>query len=418
MSRTDLLEAIDRDQEQLVDFLRRLVRAPSPNPPGDTREAADVVSAFLEQRGVESAIVAPQETMPNVVSEFSGSDVGDRLVMNGHLDVFPVGDGAGWDRDPWSGDLEEGCVLGRGTTDMKAGTAASVIAFSYLHRYRQKLRGSLALTAVSDEETGGKYGSRWLLENDTRWQGDCMINAEPGSLHTIRFAEKGTLRITFIVRTAGAHGAYVHRTDSASRLAAALIARLAVVETMAPDLPPDLAAHMARADVRSALDAAMGSGAADIATRPTLNIGVVQAGLKVNMIPDHCRVEADIRLPMGLKAEQVLTVIAGILEDFPPIEMSVQEAASNPAAYCAHDHRMVGLLAGNAEAVTGTRPVAVPSLGATDCKFWRYRNVPAYVYGPAPGRMAMTNESVPVSEFMAVIKTHTLAAWDFLGGQD
>ncbi|KAH0533530.1 hypothetical protein FGG08_007690, partial [Glutinoglossum americanum] len=228
--------------------------------------------------------------------------------------------------------------------------------------------------------------------------GDCMINAEPGSLHTIRFAEKGTLRITFIVRTAGAHGAYVHRTESASRLAAALIARLAVVETMTPNLPPDLAAHMARADVRSALDAAMGQGAADIATRPTLNIGVVQAGLKVNMIPDHCRVEADIRLPMGLTAEQVLTVVAGILKDFPQIEMSVQEAASNPAAYCAHNHRMVGLLAGNAEAVTGTRPIAVPSLGATDCKFWRYRNVPAYVYGPAPGRMAMTNESVPVSE--------------------
>ncbi|MGW9332014.1 M20/M25/M40 family metallo-hydrolase [Bosea sp. NPDC055594] len=417
MSHKELLDAIDRDQDQLVDFLRRLVRAPSPNPPGDTREAAGLVSAFLEQRGIGSAIIAPQETMPNVVSEFDGGSTGERLVMNGHLDVFPVGDGAGWDRDPWSGDLENGYIHGRGTTDMKTGTAASIIAFSYLHRYRRKLRGSLGLTAVSDEETGGKYGSRWLLENDTRWQGDCMINAEPGSLHAIRFAEKGTLRITFIVRTAGAHGAYVHRTESASRVAAALIARLAIVETMTPDLPPDLAAHMAKADVRDAMDAAMGPGAADVATRTTLNIGVVQAGLKVNMIPDHCRVEADIRLPMGLKAEQVLAVIAGILEDFPQTEMSVQEAASNPAAYCAHDHRMVGLLARNAETVTGIRPVAVPSLGATDCKFWRYRNVPAYVYGPAPGRMAMTNESVPVSEFLAVVKTHTLAAWDFLGGE-
>lgn len=417
MSRAELQAAIDRDRDELVEFLQRLVRAPSPNPPGDTREAAGIVSTYLAGKGIASAVVAPDELMPNIVSEFDGGGSGERLVMNGHLDVFPVGDAAGWDRDPWSGDLEGGCVHGRGTTDMKAGTAASIIAYSYLHKYRSQLRGSVGLTAVSDEETGGRYGSRWLLENDTRWQGDCMINAEPGSLHTIRFAEKGTLRITFIVRTAGAHGAYTHRTESATRIAAALIDRLAAVEAMVPDLPADLAAHMERSDVRNAIDAAMGHGAADIATKPTLNIGVVQAGLKVNMIPDHCRVEADIRLPMGLTAEQVLALVAGILQDFPQVHMSVQEAASNPAAYCQHDHRMVGLLASNAESITGIRPIAVPSLGATDCKFWRYRKTPAYVFGPAPGRMAMTNECVPVDEFITVIKTHTLAAWDYLGGE-
>jgi succinyl-diaminopimelate desuccinylase len=417
MSRTDLLKAIDQDQDELIDFLRRLVRAPSPNPPGDTREAAGIVSAFLAEKGVEFCVIAPMASMPNIVSEFEGGDAGERLVMNGHLDVFPVGDGAGWVRDPWSGDLVEGCIHGRGTIDMKAGTAASIIAFCYLHRYRSQLRGSLALTTVSDEETGGKYGSRWLLESDPRWRGDCMINAEPGSLHTIRFAEKGTLRITFTVRTAGAHGAYLHRTESASRIAAALISRLAAVEDMKPDLPPDLNAHLARADVRDALDAAMGRGAADIATKLTLNIGVVQAGLKVNMIPDHCHIEADIRLPMGLKAEQVLAVIAVILKDFPQVEMSVQDAASNPAAYCAHDHRMVGLLASNAETVTGIRPVAVPALGATDCKFLRFSVIPAYVYGPAPDRVAMTDESVQVTVFMAVIKTHMLSAWDYLGGK-
>ena len=416
MSRSDLLAAVDQDQEELLAFLRRLVRAPSPNPPGDTREAADVVSAFLASKGIESSVVAPQPTMPNVVAEFEGGNEGDRLVMNGHLDVFPVGDGAGWTRDPWSGDLEDGRVHGRGTVDMKAGTAASIIAFSYLHRYRSKLRGSLALTAVSDEETGGKFGSRWLLENDKRWHGDCMINAEPGSLHTIRFAEKGTLRITFTVRTAGAHGAYLHRSESASRIAAALINRLEIIETMSPDLPADLTAHLARTDVRDALNAAMGQGAADIATKLTLNIGILQAGLKVNMMPNHCHIEADIRIPIGLKAEQVIVVIEGILKDFPQVEMTVHEAASNPAAYCAHDHRMVGLLAGNAELVTGIRPVAVPNLGGTDCKFWRYRDIPAYVYGVSPEGMAMLNESVAVSEFMAVVKTHLLSAWDYLGG--
>jgi len=88
---------------------------------------------------------------------------------------------------------------------MKAGTAALVIAYSFLYRYRHLLSGSLALCAVSDEETGGKWGSKYLLELDEGWKSDCMINAEPGGLGTIRFAEKGTLRLGFETRTEGAH---------------------------------------------------------------------------------------------------------------------------------------------------------------------------------------------------------------------
>ena len=75
-------------------------------------------------------------------------------------------------------------------------------------------------------------------------------------------------------------------------------------------------------------------------------------------------------------------------------------------------------LARNAEAVSGVRPTAVPSLGATDCKFWRYRKVPAYIYGPAPTRMAAADECVSVDEFMTVIKTHALSAWDYLTGNE
>jgi acetylornithine deacetylase/succinyl-diaminopimelate desuccinylase family protein len=418
MSKTQLLAAIDNDRAELVDFLRQLVRAPSPNPPGDTRAAADVVRSFLAGRDIEATVIAPRAEMPNVVSEFEGNAPGERLILNGHLDVFPVGDAEGWDRDPWSGDLDDGNVHGRGTCDMKAGTAASVIAFTYLHRVRDRLRGSLGLTAVSDEETGGRFGSRWLLENDTRWLGDCVLNAEPSGLGTIRFAEKGTLRLTFTIRTAGAHGAYVHRTESATRLAAALIDRLASIEKLDPDLPANLVDYLAQAQVGAAIDAAMGDGASDIVVKPTLNIGTIQGGLKVNMIPDTCRFEADIRLPIGLKADRVIQTVENILRDFPQAELSMQEAASNPSSFCAHDHRMVDVLASNVAAITGKRPLAAPSLGATDCKFWRYRDVPAYVFGPAPGRMAMTNESVPINEFMTVVKAHVVSAWEYLGGGD
>ncbi|MBW7973778.1 M20/M25/M40 family metallo-hydrolase [Bradyrhizobium sp. BR 10289] len=414
VTKEDLIAQIERDRASHIAFLQAFIREPSPNPPGDTRRAARVVTHYLANRGIEPSIVAPREDLPNIVAEFEGRRSGRRLVMNGHIDVFPVGDGSGWTRDPWSGALEDGCVHGRGACDMKAGTAASIIAFSYLHARRAALSGSLGLTAVSDEETGGRWGSRWLLENDTRWHGDCMINAEPSGLQTVRFAEKGTLRLTFTVRTAGAHGAYLHKSESATRIAASLITRLGQIEAIVPDLSPSLRNYLALPEVRAAADGAMGAGAADVLTRLTLNIGTVQGGLKVNMIPASCVFEADIRLPIGLDAARVMQTIHTILADYPQAEVAIQEAASNPPNSCAHDHPMVGILARNAETVSGLRPVAVPSLGATDCKFWRYHKVPAYIYGPAPTRMAAANECVSVEEFMTVIKTHTLSAWDYL----
>ena len=419
MKSSDLLKAIDADRAEHISFLQAFVQAPSPNPPGDTREAANVIASYLQSNGITPEITGPQPSMPNVVHDFTCENPhGPRLIMNGHIDVFPVGDSApDWSRDPWSGDVVNGRLCGRGTVDMKAGTAASIIAYGFLHKYRSYLRGSLGLCAVSDEETGGKFGAKYLLEHDERWRGDCMIDAEPGGLETIRFGEKGSLRLTFTVRTEGAHGAHVHRTKSATRIAAEIIHEMAAVESIVPKLDKGLEEYMKRQDVRDAVDAAMGKGAAGIMLKATLNIGTIHGGLKVNMIPDKCVFEADIRLPLGLKREEVMKVIHGILEQYPEASVEVQEAASNPAAACAYDHPMVEILAKKAEEVTGKKPVAVPSLGGTDCKFWRYKGVPAYVFGVSPESMAAVDESVSVEEFIAVIHTHALAAWEYLGGE-
>jgi len=127
------------------------------------------------------------------------------------------------------------------------------------------------------------------------------------------------------------------------------------------------------------------------------------------MIPDKCVFEADIRLPIGLKADQVMEVIHGIVGRYPEATVEMQKAASNSAVACSHNHPMVKILARNTELVAGKRPLAILSIGATDCKFWRYNEVPAYVFGVSPQTMATRNESVSVDEFLAVVKTHVLA---------
>ena len=436
-----LLDAITADTEAHISFLQRLTQAPSPNPPGDTRAAATVIQDYLSSRDIPTQIVAPGgEHMPNIVSDFACADNhndGPRLVMNGHMDVFPASDGHDWDRSPWSGEIVDGRLHGRGTVDMKAGTAASVIAFAYLHKYREHLRGSVVLCAVSDEETGGKSGTKWLLDHDddedkdkdnggaelgaigrrSKWSGDVVINAEPGGVNTIRFAEKGSLRLTFTVDTGrGAHGAFTHLSKSATRIAARLINDVAVVEDIVPDIDPELKSYLQREDVRRAIDECMGAGAADIATKCTLNIGTINGGLKINMIPGRCVFEADIRMPLGLVADRVMEVIYKVLEGYPEAKVEIQQAASNRASASVHDHPIVEVLARHAEKFTGKKPLAIPSMGGTDCKFYRYHGVPAYVFGVSPDGMGAKNESVSIEEFLSVVKTHTLAGWEYLGG--
>ncbi|MDX6751188.1 ArgE/DapE family deacylase [Geminicoccaceae bacterium 1502E] len=413
--RKHLLGRIEQDRDMLVRFLSEFVAVPSPNPPGDTRAVAGFVRDHLARHGHEAEIVAPQPSMPNILCSLDTGRPGPHLVLNGHLDVFPAGEETLWSRPPWSGDVEDGRIWGRGVADMKCGTAASIQTFIYLAEILPSLCGRLTLTAVSDEETGGAWGTRWLLENmKDRLDADCVLNGEPSNPAAIRFAEKGTLRLTFEIATPGAHGAYTHLSRNAVREAARLIAALDALEAIEPAIPQEIAVHLARPEVRARMDEVMGEGAAEVATRVTVSIGTIHGGLKVNMLPGNCRFEADIRLPPGVERGQVLGAIETILEDFPEARMSVQEAASNPSSMSDPSHPMVEILRESALVVRGREPVPIPSLGATDCKFFRYHGIPSFIYGPPPTNMSRPDENVSIADWLDVLRVHALAAAGYL----
>ncbi len=414
-ARQQLLDWIDADRDKLVRFFSDFLSKPSANPPGDTREAASFVADYLRTEGIDCQVIAPMEDMPNILAVADGNGTGNHLVMNGHIDVFPVGEDETWTHGPWSGDIADGAVWGRGASDMKCGTSASILAFIYLSRLADHWPGKLVLTAVSDEETGGKWGTRYLLENHgDDCIGDCVINAEPSGLASIRFAEKGTLRVTFHIRTPGAHGAYPHRSANANRIAASLIADLDRLNDMPVPMPAEMKETLSRPEVRACMDTVMGAGAANVAMRVTVNVGVVRGGLKVNMMPGDCRVEVDIRLPFGIDRSDVLTEIEGILKAYPEATLEVQEAASNPASASDPSHPMMGILKAVIAETSEHRPEAIAGIGATDCKFFRYHGVPSFVYGPSPATMSMPDEHVPIDDFIHVLRAHALAAFDYL----
>ena len=405
-----LLERIESDHDVLLEFLQGFIRCPSPNPPGDTREAAVHIRKLLDRHGVAHHVIAPQQMMPNIVATFEGGKPGRHLALNGHIDVFPVGDGSGWSQDPWGGAIVDGRIYGRGACDMKCGTTASIFTFLYLHELREELHGRLTLSAVSDEETFGPWGARYLFENHPEVIGDCCLNGEPSSPWTVRFGEKGPLWLEFTVRTRGAHGAYTHLSRSATAVAARIIGDLERLQ----DIPAPEASNLAAALDQAAdvIEKAYGLGASKIIRRITVNPGVVHGGLKVNMVASQCSFEMDIRVPNGLDAPQILAEIDRIMAQYP--EASYRQIAYNPPSWCPPDAEMAQLVRANAQAVSGIDPTPVISLGGTDARLWRYKDLPAIVYGPSPTGMGSTDEHVTVEEFFHVIKCHVLSAYDYM----
>jgi succinyl-diaminopimelate desuccinylase len=149
---------IEVNRTTYITFLQNLIRAPSPNPPGDTRAASEVIKAFLSRNEIQPHVISPLPHAPNVVASFSGQQGnGPWVLFNGHVVTFPLNDEGARQIPPCSGLNDDERIHGLGAVDMKAGTAASVIAFTLLKKWANHLTGSVALTAVSDEETGGQY---------------------------------------------------------------------------------------------------------------------------------------------------------------------------------------------------------------------------------------------------------------------
>ncbi|KAG9192749.1 hypothetical protein G6011_11483 [Alternaria panax] len=280
------------------------------------------------------------------------------------------------------------------------------------------LKGSVALTVVSDEEIGGAYGTKHLLQhcgNPSPRKSDVVVNGEPGGLQSVRSGEKGTLHLTFTVATEGGNGAYTHRSYGVVVYASALIVTLkAEIERIDVEIPPYVREYLRSDEVRRVADDTMGAGAAANLLKATLNIGIIQGGVKVDAMPSACVFEADIHLPVGLTAKTVCAFLDEMLISWPGVSYCVQEAASNPSSLSTLHHPFSNCIADDAQSVTGCGPVSLVGLDGTDCNFYRYQHVPAFVFGPSPSGMGAVGEAVLIDEYISVIKTHALAVFRYL----
>ena len=158
MATTDLAPTALRDE--VTDLLQRLIRVDTTNPPGNETAAAELLRDYLEANGVACELIASVPERANLVARLPGGD-GPSLLLLGHTDVV-LADAGEWSVPPFSGEVRDGEVWGRGALDMKGQVAASAVAIASLAREGFEPEGDLIFAATADEEVGDGFGLSWL----------------------------------------------------------------------------------------------------------------------------------------------------------------------------------------------------------------------------------------------------------------
>jgi acetylornithine deacetylase/succinyl-diaminopimelate desuccinylase-like protein len=310
-------------RDEAVRLLQKLIRLNTVNPPGNETRAAELLRDYLEPFGVECALYAREPERANLVARIRGRGDGPGLLLLSHTDTV-LADPAEWSVDPWSGELRDGQVWGRGALDMKGQVAANAVAIASLAREGFRPGGDLIFAATADEEMGEgvTYGLEWLCEAHPDAVGcDYAINEGAGDrvevggrvLYLCASAEKRSSPFVLDVHGRSGHGSMPGIADNALVKASRLITRLGEFDPeprLIPETEGLLAALLDR--VPPAADALAAAREADPVAaelvEPLLALTVsptmIEASTKRNVIPGRCEVTVDCRLLPGQPEEE------------------------------------------------------------------------------------------------------------------
>ncbi|HEY2771525.1 MAG TPA: M20/M25/M40 family metallo-hydrolase [Solirubrobacteraceae bacterium] len=321
----------DELQQESTDVLQRLIRFNTVNPPGNEREAIEYLADYLKAAGFETEILGPSGQRANLVATLNGNQPGQTLCFLGHVDTV-LADPDDWEHDPWSGDVADGFLWGRGALDMKSQVAAEAVAGAALANegWRPE-KGTLKLVFVADEETGGELGARWITQNHPdKVRCDLLLNEGAGQtfqigdrrLYGVCCGEKGVFRFNLDARGTAGHASMPKTGDNALLKLGPVIERLASRQPSfdVTDGPRAMLESLGYdpGDPQQALDEiAESDPALLIFVAPmfgvTLTPTMAHASDKINVIPARARLRIDCRVPPGNGEELARERIAEVL---------------------------------------------------------------------------------------------------------
>jgi succinyl-diaminopimelate desuccinylase len=366
-------------QHEVTDLTRRLVQAPSPNPPGNEVEVQAIVRDYLSQRsGLDVRELEAAPGRPIVVARLDTGRPGRTIVLCGHVDTVPIGEG--WTHDPFAAEIEAGRLYGRGACDMKAGVAATLVAITQLAGRRAELpRGVVEAHIVPDEEPGGELGCAILLREGAI-VADAAIVAEPSDLAVFR-AQKGNIFAAIRIAGRAAHGSMPERGQNAITAASRLIV----------DLENELVRR-----VREHRHELLGNS--------SINVGTIHGGRRTNVVPDECVVTVDRRLMPGEASADALDELVNFVGERGSLSVEAIGAAFETPA----DHWLVEAAVAAVEDVLGA-PAQIGGLnGSSDARFYADgAGIPTIILGPGSMEQAhIADEYVEIEQLGAAARIY------------
>jgi len=404
----------DELQRETTEVLQTLVRFNTVNPPGNERPAIEYLNAYLTDAGLQTEILAATEQRPNLVADLRGEREGPTLCLLGHVDTV-VAQATEWTHDPWSGDLSDGCVWGRGAIDMKSQVAAEAVAAAALARQGWRpARGNLKLVVTADEETGGEVGASWITgEHPDKVRCDMLINEGAGESfdylgkrhYGVCCAEKGIFRFSITALGTAGHASMPKMGDNALLKLGPVLGKLAsqpesfeVTEAPAALLaglgedPSDpggsierIAAYEPR--LRTLVEPMFG-----VTLTPTM----ASASEQMNVIPSTARIMVDCRVPPGLGEEAARRRIIQVLGE-ETAELKIEFTERTPGnASAVRSELMSSIEAWVAANDPGATTVPMILTGFSDSRWWRHHFPDCVAYGFFPQRYQGLLDTVPL----------------------
>ncbi|HVA61627.1 MAG TPA: M20/M25/M40 family metallo-hydrolase [Mycobacteriales bacterium] len=318
--------------DDVVELCRDLIRIDSSNPTSNERVAAEYVAARLSEVGLDPKVIESAPGRANVVARFEGTDPSrPALLIHGHLDVVPA-DAADWSVDPFAGEIRDGCLWGRGAVDMKDMDAMTLAVVRARAREGRLPPRDIVLAFVADEEAGGTFGSRYLVDQHAElFEGCTEAISEVGGfsltvgqtrLYPIETAEKGIAWLRLTARGRAGHGSMLNEANPVTALAQT-VARIGahrfptVLTPAVESFLVEVAAALGQPfDPASPEDLLPGLGAAGkivgATLRHTANPSMLDAGYKVNVIPQMAHANIDGRFLPGHE-DDFFAAIDGLL---------------------------------------------------------------------------------------------------------
>ncbi len=452
MSEEQILNEIEQNKEDYIKFLQKMIQAESYNPPGNEKNVAIVIEEFLKDSGLKIEIYSFGDNRANLIAYLNDNFNGRNLLYNGHMDVVPPGNEEDWKFPPLSGIIKGGKknkkIFGRGAVDMKSGLSAMVISLKILKKLGLKLSGNLILNAVADEETGGKLGAKWSLENLLKSiKCDFTVVGEMTGMQPIgkgiSVGEKGHLHLKVITNGIMGHSMMPSMAKNSINMMSEIILNLDKMEKYMPKIEPPISYERYK-EIFSNLfpskeqferifnEQEVLQFIFDSMTQFSKSFTLINGGFKENVIPDRCEAIIDFRLLPGQEVDMILDSLKKVItkdlgyevkneprgnpreifvyiEKYRYSEPSYLENWENSQYLKDFEEIFVGIFGG--------KPAYILGIGTADSRYFRNSNYcpQTIIFGPGEAFSAHAiDESIKIQDFIDVIKVYTLFAYNFL----